>query len=286
MAHRDRERLPMVSFSLLEAMAMKLHFLIIDPQNDFSDVEQAALRVPGANADAQRLAHLLNRLQKEIEDIHVTLDTHQLLDIAHPMFWMNGDGQPPAPFTQISVAEVASGKWRAFNPLFQKQALNYVQQLALQGRYELTVWPPHCLIGSWGHGVMPPIQAALGDWEKAHFARVDFVTKGHNPWTEHYSAVQADVPDANDPTTQLNTRLIDTLEQADLIALSGQALSHCVANTVRDIAANFGAESIKKLVLIEDTSSPVPGFEAFARDFVAELSAKGMQCVKSADFLA
>ena len=72
----------------------------------------------------------------------------------------------------------------------------------------------------------------------------------------HYSAVQADVPDPADPTTQLNVGLIKTLENADLVALSGQALSHCVANTIRDIADYFGRESIRKLVLIEDTSSP------------------------------
>ncbi len=265
---------------------MKLHFLIIDPQNDFSDTAGAALPVPGAMADARRLAQLLYRLKDDIADIHVTLDTHQLIDIAHPAFWLNGEGQPPAPFTQISVAQVEAGTWRAFNPLFQGRALDYVQQLALQGRYQLTIWPPHCLIGSWGHSVMPPVMDALIAWETAHFARVDFVTKGHNPWTEHYSAVTADVPDANDPTTQLNVRLIETLEQADLIALSGQALSHCVANTVRDIAAQFGPNSVKKLVLIEDTSSPVPGFEGLARDFVADLTAQGMRCVKAADFLA
>jgi DNA-binding transcriptional ArsR family regulator len=44
--------------------------------------------------------------------------------------------------------------------------------------------------------------------EKENFKMVDFVTKGSNYWTEHYSAVQADVPDSQDPTTMLNTELI------------------------------------------------------------------------------
>jgi nicotinamidase-related amidase len=83
----------------------------------------------------------------------------------------------------------------------------------------------------------------------------------------------------------LNTRLINTLQEADLIAFSGQALSHCVANTIRDIANNFGDENVSKLVLIEDTTSPVTGFEDLAQQFLAEMKARGMRTVKSTEFL-
>ena len=68
---------------------MRLEFLIIDPQNDFSDAPGAALPAPGASADAERLAQALNRLGDRIAEIHVTLDTHQLVDIAHPIFWLS-----------------------------------------------------------------------------------------------------------------------------------------------------------------------------------------------------
>jgi nicotinamidase-related amidase len=115
---------------------------------------------------------------------------------------------------------------------------------------------------------------------------VDYVTKGSNFWTEHYSAVQADVPDPQDPGTLLNTDLIQTLENADLIALSGQALSHCVANTIRDIANNFGEDNIKKMILLIDTTSNVPGFEKMGQDFLVEMKGRGMQVEKSTDFLS
>ncbi|MCB1825728.1 MAG: hypothetical protein KDJ54_14545 [Candidatus Competibacteraceae bacterium] len=264
---------------------MRLEFLIVDPQNDFSDAPGAALPVTGAGADAERLARLLERLRDRIDGIHVTLDTHQLLDIAHPMFWVDDAGRQPTPFTQISVADVENGIWRAYDGHAQQRALAYVRALRDNGRYQLTIWPPHCLIGTWGHNVMPVVAETLRAWEEAKFARVDYVIKGHNPWTEHYSAVQADVPDPADPGTQINRRLIQVLENADVVALSGQALSHCVANTVRDIADQFDQASIHKLVLIEDTSSPVPGFEALAQQFVTDMRRRGMKTARAADFL-
>lgn len=262
---------------------MNAHMLIIDPQNDFHDQEGAALPVPGSFEDARRISQIIKRNRKGINDIHITLDTHQLLDIAHPIMWINSQGNHPTPFTIITQDDVNQGKWRAYNPALQKRMQDYVEQLESNGRYPLCIWPPHCLIGGWGYGLVEPVWNAVEEWESERIRRVDYVTKGHNPWTEHYSAVQADVPDPADPTTQLNAQLIKTLEQADVIFLSGQALSHCVANTVRDVANNFGKQSISKLVMIEDTSSPVPGFEQLADDFLHEMKARGMQTAKAAE---
>ncbi len=263
---------------------MRLEFLIIDPQNDFSDTQGAALPVPGASADAVRLAELLNRISDHIATIHVTLDTHQLVDISHPIFWRDSAGRPPPPFTTITVADVENNIWQPFKPEQQGLALDYVRALHDHGRYTLTVWPPHCLIGTWGHGVIPVVADALRRWEETCFARVSYVLKGQNPWTEHYSAVQADVPDPADPGTWPNTRLIQAVDSADRVVVSGQALSHCVANTVWDLADHLGPEGIHKLVLIEDTSSPVPGFEALASQFIADMRQRGMQTIKAAEF--
>lgn len=263
---------------------MNLQFLIIDPQNDFAH-PQGNLFVPGADKDSERLAEMIRRHSAHIDDIHITLDTHHLVDIAHPVFWVNSKGEHPVPFTNISIDDVNNGKWHTTHPGCQERARAYVQSLADNGRYELTIWPPHCLIGSAGHNVVQPVADVVLEWEQK-FAMVDYVTKGSNMWTEHYSAVQADVPDPEDPSTQMNSGLISTLEQADLIILSGQALSHCVANTVRDIADNFGDENIRKLVLIEDTTSSVPGFEKLGEQFVADMTARGMQLGRSSDYFA
>lgn len=277
---------------------MKVDLLIIDPQQDFCD-PKGALFVPGADKDTERLATMVRRISPKLNDIHVTLDTHHRFHIAHPAFWVDGHGKSPAPFTLITYDDVKNGVWKPAIPAYYSRqtmqkagvdrdgVLEYTKNLHDNKRYVLVIWPPHCLIGSPGHNVVPSLYDAISDWEKSNVtAFVDFVTKGSNMWTEHYSAVQADVPDPSDPTTGLNVPLIETLQKVDLIGISGQALSHCVANTITDIANNFGEDNIKKFVLLEDTTSSVTGFEQMGTDFVKALTARGMQVARSTDFLA
>jgi len=261
----------------------RIEFLIIDPQNDFCD-PKGSLYVDGADQDSIRLAKTLTRLKDRIDDIHVTLDTHHYMDIAHPIFWVNSKNEHPNPFTLISKSDLKNGTWMTKDPKCMKRATQYVETLEVNNRYLLCIWPPHCLIGTPGHNVVPVVFNTLLEWEKK-FKMVDYVTKGSNFWTEHYSAVQADVPDPQDPGTMLNTKLIQTLQNADIIALSGQALSHCVANTVRDIANNFGEDNIKKLTLLIDTTSSVKGFEQMGIDFLEEMKRRGMQISTAEDFL-
>ena len=263
---------------------MKLELLLIDPQNDFCN-PKGSLFVQGADSDSVRIATLIKRLNKQWNDIHVTLDSHHKLAIFHPMFIIDQHGNHPDPYTPIFLKDAEAGKWRTTIPQFQKRFMEYLKSLDTNKRYILISWPEHCLIGTWGHNVVDPIQKVLAEWEESNIAMVDYVTKGSNFWTEHYSAVKADVPDPQDPGTMLNTRLIQTLENADLIALSGQALSHCVANTVRDIANNFGEENIKKMVLLIDTTSNVGGFENLGKDFLSEMQGRGMRVELSTNFL-
>jgi nicotinamidase/pyrazinamidase len=262
---------------------MNVRFLIIDPQNDFAN-PQGSLFVPNADKDSERFAAMLERHLSEIKGIHVTLDTHRWVDIAHPIFWVDNAGNHPAPFTVITEESVLNGQWKTIRPDYQIRATKYVESLKINGRYDLVIWPPHCLLGQWGNNVVDSIAKQLNAWEN-NFQVVDYVIKGINMWTEHYSAVKADVPDVHDSSTQLNMNLIKDLESADLIICSGQALSHCVANTIRDIADNFNTANIQKLVLIEDTTSPVPGFESLGEEFLAEMKARGMRTAHSTDFL-
>jgi len=262
----------------------KVHVLVIDPQVDFCD-PAGSLYVNGADKDMERLAAMIKRLKDKIDDIHVTLDSHHFVDVAHPIMWRDSKGSNPAPFTIISKNDVVSGVWTPAMPSLTTKMIAYLDALETSGRYPLCIWPPHCLIGSNGASVYPVLFDSLVEWEK-EFAMVDYVTKGSNIYTEHYSAVLAEVPDAEDASTQINTGLINTLMEADIIAIAGEAGSHCVANTVRDIANNFNDDSyIQKLVILTDAISPVTGFEKNQDDFIAEMTKRGMQLSTTTEFL-
>ncbi len=263
-----------------------VQLIIIDPQKDFCD-PNGSLFVAGADEDMKRLAKMIERLSPKLTDIHVTMDSHRLIDISHPVWWVDGDGKAPDPFTIITAQEVKDGVWRTKQPGAQSRTLEYLQQLATSGRYPHCIWPEHCIIGDEGHQLDPNVAGAIHGWERSRYAMTDVVTKGSNPWTEHFSAVMAEVPDPEDPSTQINTQLIGILEDADITVWSGEALSHCLANSARDVASHFSdPKYIRNMVLLEDASSSVGGFENFGTDFVKEMVDKGMQMSTTADFLA
>jgi nicotinamidase/pyrazinamidase len=275
-----------------------IHFLLIDPQNDFCDLpidylpvdpitgtnRSPALPVAGAHQDMKRLAHLIQAGSSGIANITVTLDSHHRLDIAHPTFWREADGNLVAPFTQITAAQVREGRYQPRNPASLPRALTYLDELETRARYTLMVWPIHCEMGTWGHNVHADLQAAYAAWEEQQLAVVDVVSKGSNPWTEHYSAVQAEVPDGSDPDTQLNRALIETLDRADLIVVAGEASSHCVRATTEHVVANL-AGRLERVVLLTDCMSPVGGFESEHDKFLDAMRSHGVRLATSNELL-
>lgn len=247
---------------------MRHHLLIIDPQNDFCDLPQSALPVSGANADLLRLAQLISRHGEQLDGITVTLDSHHRYDIAHPAFWRGPRGESPL-HTPISLADVDSGRWLPADPALLAEVRAYLQQSSLY------VWPPHCLVGSWGHNIQQDLNQALQQWECQRQRVMQLLFKGLNPLTEHFSAFEADVPRADDPATCFDSRQLAPLLAADHILIAGEALSHCVASSVRSLLRHLGPDFARKLILLQDCSSPVPGFEAQAADFVAKISQLG-----------
>ncbi|WP_075256436.1 cysteine hydrolase family protein [Herbaspirillum camelliae] len=280
-------------------MKRSLHLLVIDPQNDFCDLPaswrpvdpatggtlQPALPVAGSHADLQRVAGLIDQGGAGLSAISITLDAHHRLDIAHPTFWRQGDGSAVTPFTQIEAAQVRAGAYLPRDPQSLPRALAYLDALETAGRYRLMVWPVHCEIGSWGAAVHADVRAAYNRWEERTLGVVTKLGKGSNPWTEHYSAVMAEVPDDDDPATQLNRGFIATLAQADAVYITGEAGSHCVRATTEHIAANLDAAGRARLVLVTDCMSPVAGFEAQYQDFLAAMSQAGVRLATSAQVL-
>jgi len=281
-------------------MKQNIQLLLIDPQNDFCDLPaswlpadpstgaqlQPALPVAGAHADMLRVAQLIREGSGGIGGITITLDSHHRFDIAHPTFWQTRDGDGVSPFTSITAAQVDAGDYRPRDPAALPRALAYIHELERRGRYTLMVWPVHCEIGSWGHNVHAAVKDAYNAWEDEQLRVVEKVGKGSNPWTEHYSAIQAEVPDADDPATLLNMPLVASLDRADLIVIAGEASSHCVKATTEHIAANLPSGRPAKLVLVTDCMSPVAGFEAQHQAFLQDMSNRGAQLRTSAEVLS
>lgn len=271
---------------------LKVHLVVIDPQKDFMDDADSSLPVSGANEDMKRLAAFIARAGKRLEDIHVTLDSHQIIDVGHPGFWRNQNGDRPSPFTIVSNDDVKNSIWTPRNAVYRKRMLDYTAALEAGKKYMAMVWPEHCVTSTPGHNVQVDLRGALIDWARQEWANIDFVTKGTNVFTEHYGALMAEVPDPSDPSTQLNTDFLKIMESADIVAVAGEALSHCVKATVDQIAENIGPEHIKKFHILTDCSSPVaqvgsgPDFPAIARAWLRDMEKLGMKLTTSKDFLA
>ncbi len=271
----------------------RTHLLLIDPQNDFCDLpasacppgQSPALPVPGADADLQRVAELIRAGLPRIHAITVTLDSHQRQDIAHPPFWRQGNGSGTAvpPFTPISAAQVRAGQFVPAQAQALPRVLAYLDALEASGRYRHMVWPVHCEEGSWGHAVHAHIAQACAKWAHLQQRPVQQMRKGQNPWTEHYSAIQAEVPDAQDPATQPNHALLAELGAAQRILVAGQAASHCVRATVEHLLAHLGQP--ERLILLTDGMSAVSGFEAATAEFFAQMRAQGVQLMRCAQWL-
>ncbi len=277
-------------------MTSRNQLLIIDPQNDFCDLPAAwqptnpltgqpcapALPVTGAHEDMLRLARFIEARIGVLSDIFLTLDSHQRVDIAHPTFWQTGEGAAVAAFTQVSADDVRAGRFLPRDPVALTRTLGYLDELEARGRYQLMVWPVHCEIGTWGHAVHAAVQAAVNRWEEAQLRQVRHVQKGVNPWTEHYSAMQAEVPDADDPATALNRALLSELDGAHTLFIAGEASSHCVRATTEHIVDNLPSGRPERVVLLTDCMSPVGGFERQAQDFLTDMKDRGVRLATTA----
>jgi len=253
--------------------------LIIDPQNSFCNPGDSAgngrgsLYVEGADADMKRLANWLLSHRDEIDYVGITIDSHQPNDIAHPSFWQDKDGNFPDPFTVISANDVETGKWTArFDP---KRCLDYLKALESQGEYPHLIWPPHCLIGSEGAAIYQPLMDAIQEWTvKGKFYQT--VAKGTFPFSEHFGAFQAQIPDPQRPETQLNQGLIKALSTYQNVYLTGEARSHCVANSLKQVL-DEAPDLAEKFIVLEDTMSNVTGFETLADPIYARAKQMGVR---------
>ena len=289
------------------ADATKTWLMLIDVQNTFC-IPDFELYVGGRSGrgavdDNVRLCEFIYRNLGNITQITATMDTHMAMQVFHAIFFVDEDGNHPAPYTDIHVSELRDGKW-TFNPALapqfniapeygQQMMIHYAEELQKSGKYALTVWPYHAMLGGIGHALVPAVEEALFFHSLARLSQVDIVTKGDTPFTENYSVIGPEV--LTGPMDELlgqhDQRFIQKLEECDRLIIAGQAKSHCVAWTVSDLLEDIALtdlELAKKVYLLEDCTSPVvvPGIvdHTDAADAAYERFAKaGMHVVKSTD---
>lgn len=252
----------------------KRALLIIDPQNDFCDPNHGALGVPGAEEDSVHIAEFIRNTHHD--NIFVTMDTHYMLDISHPLFWQDENGNNPDPLTMIELDE--NGEFQEYTPIFHKNwAKAYLQALADEGKYKHLIWPYHCIHGSWGHMINENIMEALRSWSSKNKRNFHVIEKGHDIFTEHFGAFEAQVPHQDNPNTGFNKKLYDKLLNYDIVDVMGEAESHCVAYTLDQL---IDTELAKKLVVYKNSMmSPVPGFENTADPVYENIKKSGAKIV-------
>lgn len=258
----------------------KVAIFAIDFQNDFLDIDptdlpqrngqplyRPALPVAGSVADVKRFSDWAIKNVNQISRLFFTQDSHHYLDIAHPDWWQDAQGNSPAPFTPISHADVLAGKWVPRR--YYQKSLSYVKALEDGGEFGHFIWPPHCLMGNWGHNFHDSIFDVIVTFEKRGIWP-NIITKGSNPFTEHFGAFRANVPDANDPSTSIDHTLINTLQSLDEVIIVGEARSHCVANSLRQLMQEVPTLA-PKLTILTDCMSDVGGLPAPFYDQVQKI---------------
>merc|ERR1719265_984826 len=99
-----------------------------------------------------------------------------------------------------------------------------------------------------------------------------------------FSALKAEVEIPSDPATELNVHLINKIATNTKVLCCGQAKSHCVNYTVRDLVSGWPKGRVADIVVLEDCASSVPGFEAAGDQFIKDMKAAGCTVTKAADF--
>jgi nicotinamidase-related amidase len=296
--------------------AFDLHLLLVDEQKDFCFPE-GALYVGGRSGrgaveDTRRLAEFVYRNLPAITRITATMDTHLAFQIFFASFWVDREGRTLSPHRTVLAADVRSGAARP-NPAvaswiargdegwLREEAIHYCEELERAGKYQLWIWPPHCLLGSDGHALAGAVQEARLFHAYVRGAQTWTEEKGQNPLTENYSALRPEVLWRHDrrPLAEKNARLVESLLDAGAVVVAGQAASHCVKSTVEDLLAEIQARDPRlasKVYLLVDCMSAVAvpdGKGGFAADFtpqaeaaLARFAAAGMHLVRSTDPLA
>ncbi len=288
----------------------RISLMLVDVQNTFC-IPEFELYVGGSSGtgavdDNRKVCEFIYRNLKVITEICPTMDTHQAMQIFHGIFLVNEKGEHPPPYTLISTEDIEKGVWKFNSELSsslhidaaygQDYLRHYTQQLKEGGKYELTIWPYHAMLGGIGHALVPAVEEAIFFHGITRYSQPYFQVKGGNPFTENYSVLRPEVLEnaAGEQIAQKNVKFTKRLLDSDAIIIGGEAKSHCVAWTIDDLLGEILTSDTKlaeKVYLLEDCSSPVviPGVVDYTDEANAafeKFSDAGMHRVRSTDPIA
>lgn len=285
----------------------RIALLAVDVQNTFCmpgfELFVAGSSGRGAVDDSRRLCEFLYRNLGVITQVIPTLDTHQAMQIFHAVYLVNERGEHPPAYTQVSVEDLERGQWTVDTKVARslgvdpddarQHLLHYVRALRSTGKYELSIWPFHSMLGGIGHALVPAVEEAIFFHTIARYSPADFRLKGDNPATEHYSVLGPEVTtDAQGrEIARKDHKLLEKLLSFDAVIVAGQAKSHCVAWTVEDLLAALPERDrsfTNRIYLLEDCTSPVvvPGVVDYAEhadEAYRRFARAGMHVVRSTD---
>lgn len=283
---------------------LRICLVAVDVQNTFCtpgfELFVAGRSGTGAVDDSRRLCEFVYRNLGSITEIVPTLDTHQTMQIFHSVFLVDAEGRHPAPYTLVSVEDVERGAWRVSPEVcrslrldedyVQRHLLHYTRRLAEGGKYNLTVWPYHAMLGGIGHALVSAVEEAIFFHTIARKSQPRFQVKGRHPLTEHYSMLAPEVDEGPDgePLEGLEgAPLLWELREFDAVIIAGQAKSHCVAWTIEDLLEG-SRDLAEKVYLLEDCTSPVvvPGVVDYTEEAdaaFARFAEAGMHVVRSTE---
>jgi nicotinamidase-related amidase len=285
----------------------KICLIAVDVQNSFClpgfELFVSGRSGTGAVDDNRRLCEFIYRNLAVITQICPTMDTHQAMQIFHSVYLVNDKGEHPAPFTIISEKDILGGVWKFNSHLNfsfriseeygQRHLLNYTRQLKKGGKYDLTIWPYHAILGGIGHALVPAVEEAIFYHCIARYSQPEFHVKGEKPFTEHYSVLGPEVLEGpyGEQLAMKSDKFFRKLFEFDAIVIAGQAKSHCVAWTIQDLLEDILTQDrslAEKVYLLEDCTSPVvvPGvidYTDYADAAFRRFADAGMHIVRSTD---
>jgi len=286
--------------------SFRLCLLAVDVQNTFCipdfELFVAGRSGSGAVDDNRRLCEFVYRNLGTITQICPSLDTHHAMQVFHAIWLVDGDGNHPAPYTLVSADDVATGRWRVNAAVAEalgidadyaaRHLAHYTRRLAEGGKYDLSIWPYHAMLGGIGHALVSAVEEAVFFHGIARHSRPEFQVKGDNPLTEHYSMLGPEVTEGpdGDRLGDKNTELIEKLLTFDAVVVAGQAKSHCMAWTIDDLLEDevAGERLAERTYLLEDCTSPVvvPGVVDYTDEADAAFkryAGAGMHVVRSTE---